>query len=235
MLNKEKHRLLMGRILRDIYSDISISSLLGFKGGTCAYFFYGLPRFSVDLDFDLLEPDEDKKEIVFKQIEGIISKYGEIKDKRVKRNTIFFLLSYGESEHNIKLEINTRTFKDVKNHYKIRDHLGISMLVARKEYLFSAKLTALTSREVTATRDIYDIYYFAKNNWDINTDFIKERTGKNIKQHLNDCIALVERIDNKQIMQGLGELVSEKEKDWIKENLKQETIFMLENYKQALN
>ena len=33
----------MGKILRDIYSDISISSLLGLKGGTAAYFFYGLP------------------------------------------------------------------------------------------------------------------------------------------------------------------------------------------------
>lgn len=235
MLNKEKYRLLMGRILRDIYSDISISSLLGFKGGTCAYFFYGLPRFSVDLDFDLLASDEDKKEIVFKQIENTISKYGKIKDKRIKRNTIFFLLSYGESEHNIKLEINTRIFKNIKDHYEIKEHLGISALVARKGYLFSAKLTALTLRERTATRDIYDIYYFAKNNWDINTDFIKERTGKNIEQHLDDCIALVEKIDNKQIMQGLGELVSEKEKDWVKENLKQEVIFMLRNYKQALD
>ena len=45
----------MGYILKDIYADITINSLLGFKGGTCAYFFYNLPRFSVDLDFDLLE------------------------------------------------------------------------------------------------------------------------------------------------------------------------------------
>jgi len=30
MLNKEKHQLIMGRILRDIYSDAAIASLLGF-------------------------------------------------------------------------------------------------------------------------------------------------------------------------------------------------------------
>lgn len=34
MLNKEKHQLIMGQILKDIYTDISIASLLGFKGGT---------------------------------------------------------------------------------------------------------------------------------------------------------------------------------------------------------
>ena len=49
----------MGRILKDIYTDVSIAPLLGFKGGTCAYLFYGLPRFSVDLDFDLLEVNEE--------------------------------------------------------------------------------------------------------------------------------------------------------------------------------
>jgi len=42
MLNREKHQLVMGRILRDIYADASIASLLGFKGGTCAYFFSSL-------------------------------------------------------------------------------------------------------------------------------------------------------------------------------------------------
>jgi predicted nucleotidyltransferase component of viral defense system len=80
MLNREKHQLIMGQILKDIYADITISPLLGFKGGTCAYFFYGLPRFSVDLDFDLLSVSEENQKIVFEKIVGILSKYGEKKD-----------------------------------------------------------------------------------------------------------------------------------------------------------
>jgi len=69
MLNKEKHQLIMGQILKDIYTDTSIAPLLGFKGGTCAYFFYGLPRFSVDLDFDLLKKiDEENQENVFEKL-----------------------------------------------------------------------------------------------------------------------------------------------------------------------
>ena len=65
MPNREKHQLIMGRILKDIYADIAISPLLGFKGGTCAYFFYGLPRFSVDLDFDLLAASDENQKMVF--------------------------------------------------------------------------------------------------------------------------------------------------------------------------
>ena len=59
MFNKEKHQLIMSRILKDIYSDVEISSFLGFKGGTATYFFYDLSRFSVDLDFDLINSSDN--------------------------------------------------------------------------------------------------------------------------------------------------------------------------------
>ena len=85
MLNKEKHQLIMGRILKDIYTDVTISSLLGFKGGTCAYLFYRLPRFSVDLDFDLLLISEENQKLVFEKLVSIMNKYGQIKDKYIKR------------------------------------------------------------------------------------------------------------------------------------------------------
>jgi predicted nucleotidyltransferase component of viral defense system len=236
MINKEKHQLIMGQILKDIYSDTSINSLLGFKGGTCAYFFYNLPRFSVDLDFDLLNISEENKKIVQDKISIILSKYGSIKDKRIKRYTIFALLSYGPQDHNIKIEINLRQItKNIKEQYKLKEYLGISMLVAKQEYLFAGKLSALTLRSETAGRDVFDIYYFSKNHWNINTEVVKNLTGKNLKDYLNTCIKFIEDINNSQILQGLGELIaSKKEKDWIKTHLKAETIFMLKNYQSVL-
>ena len=57
-LNIPKHKGLLLQILKDIYSNTSISPFLGFKGGTAAFMFYNLPRFSVDLDFDLLRSEE---------------------------------------------------------------------------------------------------------------------------------------------------------------------------------
>jgi len=94
----------------------------------------------------------------------------------------------------------------------------------------------LTLRNETAMRDIYDIHYFAKSNWDINVEVIKERTGKVTREYLADCIAFIEEVKDNQMLQGLGELVdNEKEKAWIRIHLKTDTIFMLKNYMSVLN
>jgi len=236
MLNREKHQLIMGRILKDIYTDVAISPLLGFKGGTCAYFFYNLPRFSVDLDFDLLAVNDENQKLVFEKIVGILSKYGQVKDQHIKRFTIFALLSYGDDDHNIKVEINVRKLvENTQDHYELKEYLGISMFVAKKDYLFASKLAALTSRNEAAMRDIYDVHYFAKNNWDISAEVIKERIGKTTKEYLADCIVFIDKLKDSQMLQGLGELVDgEKEKAWIRTNLKTDSIFMLKNYMSAI-
>lgn len=235
MLNKEKHQLIMGRVLRDIYNDAAIAPLLGFKGGTCAYFFYGLSRFSVDLDFDLFTPDEETKKKMFKKIKSILESYGAVKNSYIKRFTIFFLLSYGDEDHNIKVEVNVRVLMpNIKEHYEIKKYLGISMQVGKKDYLFASKLAALTSRSETAMRDIYDIWYFANNHWEINAEIIKTRTGKSIKKYLSDCIDVIEKVKDNQILQGLGELLSDKDKIWTKSHLRKETVFLLKNYQAVL-
>lgn len=236
MLNREKHQLIMGRILRDVYADASIASLLGFKGGTCAYFFYGLPRFSVDLDFDLLKEDsEETQTLIFERLGTILEQYGEIKDRHIKRFTIFFLLSYGDTDHNIKIEINTRLLMpDMWSHVELKEYLGISMLVGKQDYLFASKLAALTLRPITAMRDIYDIWYFAKNNWGISDDVIEVRTGKKTPEYLADCISTIERVKDSQILQGLGELLGDQDKAWAKKHLREEAVFFLKNYQSVL-
>jgi len=230
MLNKEKHQLLMGQILRDIYTDTSLVPLLGFKGGTCAYFFYNLSRFSVDLDFDLLSFGIDKQSI-FDKIVSILGKYGRIKDSYLKQNTVFALLSYGDEDHNIKVEISTREdIPKIRKYFVQTEYLGISMFAAKKDYLFASKISALTLRTETAMRDVYDIYYFAKNNWGIDKSVLELRTGKKFTEQISDCIALVESIKDSKILDGLGELVDDKEKDWIKAKLRKEVVFYLKNY-----
>lgn len=68
----------MVQILKEIYADIELANCLGFKGGTALMFFYDLPRFSVDLDFNLLcIKNED---IVYTKVRNIILKYGNIYD-----------------------------------------------------------------------------------------------------------------------------------------------------------
>ncbi|MBI2415647.1 MAG: nucleotidyl transferase AbiEii/AbiGii toxin family protein [Candidatus Kerfeldbacteria bacterium] len=226
----------MGRILRDVYSDTTIAPLLGFKGGTCAYFFYHLPRFSVDLDFDILQQVDDTIcQQVFGKLKNILKPYGEIKDSQIKRFTIFLFLSYGDSDHNIKFEVNLRSHNaDVIMHYELKEYLGISMLVGKKDYLFATKLAALTLRTEIAMRDIYDIWFFAKNNWDINVELVETLTGKSLVDHLADVITTIEQVKDNQILQGLGELISEPEKIWAKKHLRQEAIFFIRNYQAVL-
>ncbi|MEK7544231.1 MAG: nucleotidyl transferase AbiEii/AbiGii toxin family protein [Patescibacteria group bacterium] len=236
MLHKEKHQLFMGQILRDIYTDTALAPLLGLKGGTCAYFFYGLPRFSVDLDFDLLsELDTGRQTHIFHRVVDILQQYGGVKDSFMKRHTLFALLSYGKEDHNIKIEISTRTLvADYQTCFEMKDYLGISMFVSRKEYLFASKLSALALRRETAMRDIYDIYFFAKNNWDLRKDIVELQTNKRFSPYMTECITLVESINDNQILQGLGECIDEKEKIWVKRNLRKEVIFYLKNFQAIL-
>lgn len=235
MLNKERHQLIMGRILKDIYTDPSIASLLGFKGGTCAYFFYGLPRFSVDLDFDLIPAMGIEPAAVFEKIKKILEKYGAIKNSCVKRFTIFILLSCGDEDHNIKIEVSTRNLiADIKSYYELKEYLGISVLAAKKDYLFAGKIAALTLRKEIAMRDVYDIYYFAKNNWNIDKLAVEAITGRKFKEHMADCIKTIKAIKENQILRGLGELINDEEKGWVRRNLKDEVLFLLKNYQTVI-
>lgn len=56
------HKNVLIKILKDIYTNPTLGPILGFKGGSAVYLFYGLNRFSVDLDFDLLQLE---KKIMF--------------------------------------------------------------------------------------------------------------------------------------------------------------------------
>jgi len=216
------HKNILIKILKDIYTDTSLGYLLGLKGGTAAYLFYNLGRFSVDLDFDLL--DENKEKEVFEKIENIIKKYGIIKKKTNKRYTLFLLLSYLEQGYNIKIEINKRDFG---SEYEVKNYLGISMLIMKKEDMFAHKLVAMIQRGRTANRDIFDVWFFLENNWEINKEIVEKRTGTKFNNYLKECIKFIEKLPDQGILSGMGELLDEKQKVWAKKNLKKDTIFLL--------
>jgi hypothetical protein len=224
-LNYSIHKNILVQILIDIYSDTTISPYLGFKGGTAAYLFYGLDRYSVDLDIDIL--DESKEDYIFEQIEKIVRKYGEVKESQKKRYNLIFLLSYenkAKNAQNVKIEINRRQFG---SKYDVRAFNGVSMLVMIKEDMFAHKLVAMHERFGETNRDIFDVWSFSKNNWEINKEIVEKRTGMSYKKFLEVCIKELEDMDNNDILKGLGELVTEKQKAWIKSKLKLETIIQL--------
>ena len=216
------HRTILLQILKDIYTDTTLGPVLGFKGGTAAHFFYDLGRFSVDLDFDLL--DETKEDYVFEKIENILKGFGTIKDNYKKRHTLFFVLSYDDKSQNIKVEINRRSFG---SRYELKNYLGISMLVMIKEDMFAHKLVAMLERTNIANRDVFDVWFFLKNNWPINKEIVEKRTEMDFEKYLKKCIKFVESLSDRSILAGMGELLNAKQKVWAKAQLRKGVLFLL--------
>lgn len=224
-LNATTHKNILIKILKDIYADSTIGPILGFKGGTAAYLFYGLNRFSVDLDFDLL--DDQKKDYVFERIKKILESYGVIKEAEKKRFNLFYMLSYDnkiEGAQNIKIEVNRRDFG---SKYDIKAYLGISMKLMAKEDMAAHKLVAMYERIGKTNRDIFDVWFFLEKNWPVNKQIVETRTEMPFKDFLRKCIDLLENMSDRNILAGMGELLDSKQKAWAKTKLRAETIFQL--------
>lgn len=222
MLNIETHKNILVRILKDIYTDNTLGPVLGFKGGTAALLFYELSRFSVDLDFDLL--DLEQEDYVFERVGEIVSAYGKIREQRKKHFTLFYELSYSEAGRNIKVEINRRNFG---SRYDVMNYFGISMKVMVKEDMFANKLAALYERAERTNRDIFDVWFFLQNSWPINKKLVEKRLDMTFEESVTKCIEKMEKISGRSILSGMGELLDAKQKDWVKAKLKTETIFLL--------
>jgi len=224
-LNTTTHKNILIKILKDIYTNSTIGPILGFKGGTAVYLFYNLNRFSVDLDFDLL--DAEKEDYVFERVKKILENYGTIKEAEKKRFNLFYVMAYDDKvpgAQNIKVEINRREFG---SKYEVKSYLGISMKVMIREDMFAHKLCAMHERIGKTNRDIFDVWYFLQNEWPVNKEIVESRTGMNFKEFLQKCINPLEKMTDQNILSGMGELLDEKQKDWIKAKLRTETIFLL--------
>lgn len=224
MIDIKLHRKYLFNILSDIYSS-PIGAYLGFKGGTMLYYFYKLDRFSVDLDFDLL--NEKKADIVGKEVKKILEKYGNIIDEKNKFFNIFFLLNYRKDRQGLKIEISKRNSAFCR--YETKSFYGKSAIILNLEDAFAQKLAAATDRKRIASRDFYDIYFLLKNNFNFNEKIIKERTGKNAISYFRDLKKFIEKnITEWNVLAGLGELINPKQKDWVKKNLKKELLSQID-------
>jgi len=227
MLDQAKHRVILIDILKSIYGDPNLRTVLGFKGGTAAMLFYDLPRLSVDLDFDLL--NADKKKLVFEKMKAILEQHGVLRQAIEKRNTLFFLISYEREKHTIKVEISKRKSE---SGFEPKGYLGVTALVMKSEDMIAGKLSALLTRRKFAMRDVFDVWFFLKNKWSINETVLTENTGLSLSKALEQAIKKVSAIEKRQILQGLGELIDEKQKAWIREKLIDETVFYLRLYQE---
>ena len=230
MLTIDLHRNIFIKLLRDMYADPDLRTSLGFKGGTAALLFYGLPRFSVDLDFDLL--DIEKKALVFEKVKSIVHLYGTVSEEIEKKYTLFYLLQYQKGERNLKIEVSKRS--DGQSAYSPKNYLGISMLVMNEPEMAAGKLAAFLTRNKFASRDMFDLWYFLKNNWQIAESIVQAKTGMDCVHALKKAQNRVAAVKKSELLSGLGDLLDVKQRDWVRKNLVNDLLFLLRLYEDNL-
>ena len=226
-MNLNKHKYLMLQILRDIYSDLELANCLGFKGGTALMFFYELPRFSVDLDFNLLKPEKEND--IYQKIRNILLKYGKIDDEAQKFFGSILVLNYGIGERKMKIEISNRLYD---NHYEVKTFMGINMLVMTIADMFAHKLCVLLDRNELTNRDIFDCWFFMENRMPINKNIVESRMKMPFADYLQNCIDTLNNLSDKGLLNGIGDLLEDNLKNFVRTKLRSETITLLNFYKE---
>ena len=222
-MDKQRHKLYMAQILSLIFKDKDLCNFLGFKGGTALMFFHGLPRFSTDLDFNLL--DADKQDMVYAKVRQILLRFGSIDDEAKKLYGPVLVLDYGKGERLLKVEISTRRYD---NHYEVRSLAGTDIRVMKTPDMFAHKLCAMGER--LSPRDVFDVWFFMQQlHTSINETIILERTGRSVAEYAEWCARRVRESSPKLLMQGLGEVIDDtRTKNFVKTKLIEETAQALE-------
>lgn len=218
LFQQDKHKRYLALLLTELAK--AFPEKIAFKGGTCAYFFYNLPRFSFDLDFDMIRAF---KAVDVDRFRELVEKHGQAKNFYDKANTLFCLFDYGKDYPNIKIELNKRVWKN--NVYKPVWFMGVPFFIADETTVLTNKLVALTDRKTAVARDLFDIWYFLKAGFPVNGALILERTGKDAGTYLTSITVFIEKTYTpRNVLHGLGDALDEKQKVWAKGHLVLETM-----------
>jgi hypothetical protein len=93
--------------------------------------------------------------------------------------------------------------------------------------MFAHKLVAMYERIGKANRDIFDVWFFLTQHWPINEIIIQQRTQLSLNDFAQYCIEALEKLTDRHILSGIGELLNNTQKTWAKTKLRQETLFLL--------
>src|SRR3989338_9298218 len=135
------HKAWLYRVLDAISSDAYLSTVLYFKGGTCASMLGWLDRFSVDLDFDY-GGTADNVGKTRDALEAIFSELGlSIKDS--SKNGIQYFLRYENDENigrnTLKIDASFQLFKSSRYAPERLSEIDRVFICQTKETMFAHK------------------------------------------------------------------------------------------------
>lgn len=199
--------------LKEIIQEIVICGLsrggffeeAAFYGGTALRIFYGLDRFSEDLDFALIKPDKKfNLDKYFNFIENELNSFdlnltvttkiksneSNITSAFIKGDTLEHILKFFPNNDNSKYD---HIFKDLKIKFEIdinppagaKYEAKYKLLPSphqvklyNKESLFAGKIHAIlcrTWKNRVKGRDLYDYIFFLANDTSVNMDLVNNK------------------------------------------------------------
>ena len=66
---------------------------------------------------------------------------------------------------------------------------------------------------------MFDINYFLKQGFDIDRNLVKKRTGKKFSEVIGLALKRIDKMKTNEVLFGLGDLLDNKMKDYVKKNL----------------
>ena len=181
-------------ILAGLYNG-GFFDVAAFYGGTCLRIFHGLQRFSEDMDFSLLAPDDkfdftkyfqpiiDEFAIVGREVE--IKKkdkksFGKVESAFLKDNTDVYDVSFQTDKSiKIKIEVDTQPPLNFRTEQKLllQPHSFMTRCFTLPD-LFAGKMHALVYRgwkNRVKGRDWYDFEWYVRHNVPLDFAHLAER------------------------------------------------------------
>ena len=194
-------------ILAGLYNG-GFFDVAAFYGGTCLRIFYGLQRFSEDMDFSLLASDDkfdftkyfqpiiDEFAIVGREVE--IKKkdkkgFGKVESAFLKDNTDVYDVSFQTDKSiKIKIEVDTQPPMNFRTEQKLllQPHSFMTRCFTLPD-LFAGKMHALVYRgwkNRVKGRDWYDFEWYVRHNVPLDFAHLAER----VRQFNNEEIGQAE-------------------------------------------
>ena len=194
-------------ILAGLYNG-GFFDMAAFYGGTCLRIFHGLQRFSEDMDFSLLAPDDkfdftkyfqpiiDEFAIVGREVE--IKKkdkkgFGKVESAFLKDNTDVYDVSFQTDKSiKIKIEVDTQPPMNFRTEQKLllQPHSFMTRCFTLTD-LFAGKMHALVYRgwkNRVKGRDWYDFEWYVRHNVPLDFAHLAER----VRQFNNEEIGQAE-------------------------------------------
>jgi hypothetical protein len=184
---------------------------IAFKGGTALKLFYGLPRYSEDVDYDML-PGGSGEELLNILSRLFKKQKWEITDQALKHFTLLFELRFAGVDRNfrLKIEISTR-----KKHFdtSIQSLRGVPVLTLEPSVLMTEKLITFLERD--AGRDIFDAWFILNGAYPLNESMIREGFGDE-RRFYQSMLEKVTKADPMKISRDTGKLIGPDQRNWIK-------------------